>query len=50
MPILDSLVSLGAELLQSIDPMAGVDIAEVKKRTYGKIALMGNVQFETMSW
>jgi uroporphyrinogen decarboxylase len=44
MPILDQLVSLGAHCLQSIDPMAGVDIAEVKRRTYGKLALMGNVQ------
>ena len=24
--------------------MAGMDIAEVKRRTYGKLALMGNVQ------
>jgi len=44
MPILDQLFSLGADCLQSIDPMAGVDIAEVKRRTYGRLALMGNVQ------
>lgn len=44
MPILDSIVSLEAHVLQSIDPMAGVDIAEVKRKTYGKLALMGNVQ------
>jgi uroporphyrinogen decarboxylase len=44
MPILDQLVGLGADCLQSVDPMAGVDIAEVKRRTYGKLALMGNVQ------
>ena len=44
MPILDELLGLGAHLLQSIDPMAGVDIAEVKRLTYGKLALMGNVQ------
>ena len=44
MPILDQLVGLGADCLQSIDPMAGVDIAEVKRRTCGKLALMGNVQ------
>ncbi|MEN6404193.1 MAG: uroporphyrinogen decarboxylase family protein, partial [Armatimonadia bacterium] len=30
--------------LHSIDPMAGMDIAEVKRRTYGKLGLMGNVQ------
>jgi len=44
MPVLDQLLDLGAHCLQSIDPMAGVDIAEVKKVTYGKMALMGNVQ------
>ena len=44
MPILGSLLSLGADVIQSIDPMAGVDIAEVKRITYGKIALQGNVQ------
>jgi uroporphyrinogen decarboxylase len=43
-PILDQLVALGADCLQSIDPMAGVDIAKVKHRTYGRLALMGNVQ------
>ena len=44
MPILDQLIGLGAHCLQSIDPMAGVDIAEVKRRTHGRLALMGNVQ------
>ena len=44
MPILDSLIGLGADVLQSIDPMAGVDIAMVKEITTGNLALMGNVQ------
>jgi len=44
MPILDQLVDLGAHCLQSLDPMAGVDIAEVKRLTCGRLALMGNVQ------
>lgn len=44
MPILDRIIAMGADCLQSLDPMAGVDIAEVKKQTYGKLALMGNVQ------
>jgi uroporphyrinogen decarboxylase len=43
-PVLDQIVSAGPHVLQSIDPMAGMDIAEVKRRTYGKMALMGNVQ------
>ena len=44
MPILDDYVSLGAACFQSVDPMAGMDIAEVKRRCHGKMALMGNVQ------
>lgn len=43
MPILDDLIALGPECLQSIDPLAGMDIAEIKKLTWGKMALMGNV-------
>lgn len=44
MPILDDLIDLGADCLQSIDPMAGVDITQVRQKTFGKLALMGNVQ------
>ena len=44
MPVLDQMLSLNANLLHSIDPMAGMDIAEVKRLTAGKMALMGNVQ------
>ena len=44
MPILDQILEAGPALLQSIDPMAGMDIAEVKRLTYGKMALMGNVR------
>jgi uroporphyrinogen decarboxylase len=44
MPIMDQLIEMSPHALQSIDPMAGMDIAEIKKLTFGKIALMGNVQ------
>lgn len=44
MTILDDYLSIGAACFQSVDPMAGMDIAEVKRRCYGKMALMGNVQ------
>jgi len=44
MPVLDQLLSTGMNVLQGVDPMAGMDIAEVKRRTYGRCALMGNVQ------
>ena len=44
MGILDQILDIKPDVLQSIDPMAGMDIKEIKKQTYGKIALMGNVQ------
>jgi len=44
MPIMDQLLSTGMDVLQGVDPMAGMDIGEVKRLTYGKCALMGNVQ------
>jgi len=43
MPILDSIVDCRPHALHSIDPQAGMDIAEIKNR-YGKqVALCGNV-------
>jgi len=44
MSILDMICATGAHGLQSIDPMAGMDIKKVKEQTYGKLALVGNVQ------
>jgi uroporphyrinogen decarboxylase len=43
MPILDQLVSTGIDALHSLDPMAGVDIAEVKRLVGNRVCLMGNV-------
>lgn len=43
MPILDQLVDANPHALHSIDPQAGVDIAEVKKLVGDKVALCGNV-------
>ncbi|MHB1001672.1 MAG: uroporphyrinogen decarboxylase family protein [Armatimonadota bacterium] len=43
MPILDQLVEANPHALHSIDPQAGVDIAEVKKLVGDKVALVGNV-------
>ncbi len=43
-PILGDYLSLGAACFQSVDPMAGMDIAAVKRRCHGRMALMGNVQ------
>ncbi|UCH34868.1 MAG: hypothetical protein JSV65_00495, partial [Armatimonadota bacterium] len=44
MPVLDQIMSAQPHALHSLDPMAGMDIAEVKRLTYPRLALMGNVQ------
>ena len=43
MPILDQLVESNPHALHSIDPMAGVDIAEVKRLVGDRVCLIGNV-------
>jgi len=43
MPIIDQLVEARPHALHSIDPMAGVDIKEVKALYGDKVALCGNV-------
>ncbi len=43
MPIIDQLVQANPHALHSLDPQAGVDIAEVKKRYGDKVCLIGNV-------
>ncbi len=43
MPILDQLVEANPHALHSIDPQAGVDIAEVKRRYGNRLCLIGNV-------
>ncbi len=43
MPILDQLVDAGPHALHSIDPQAGVDLAQVKQRVGDRVALIGNV-------
>jgi len=43
MPIIDQLVAANPHALHSLDPQAGVDIAEVKRRYGDRLCLMGNV-------
>jgi len=43
MPILDQLVDCNPHALHSLDPQAGVDIADIKKRVGDKVAVCGNV-------
>ena len=46
--LLDDYLSLDAACFQSVDPMAGMDIAKTKESCYGKMALMGNVQCDLL--
>jgi uroporphyrinogen decarboxylase len=43
MPIIDQLVQANPHALHSLDPQAGIDIAEIKKNYGDKICLIGNV-------
>jgi len=43
MPILDQLVDAHPHALHSLDPQAGVDLAEVKRRYGRRVCLIGNV-------
>ncbi|NPV07002.1 MAG: hypothetical protein HPY83_03430 [Anaerolineae bacterium] len=43
MPIIEDLVSCEPHALHSLDPMAGVDIGEVKARYGDRLCLIGNV-------
>ena len=43
MPILDQLVQAEPDALHSLDPQAGVDIAEVKRLVGDRVCLIGNV-------
>ncbi|MCC6580174.1 MAG: hypothetical protein IT440_07000 [Phycisphaeraceae bacterium] len=48
MPIWDSLMSTKPHMIHSLDPMAGMDIVEVRRITRGKLALMGNVRCDAL--
>ena len=48
MPILHQMVECGPHALHSLDPMAGVDIREVKRLVGDKVCLCGNVHCAAM--
>lgn len=48
MPILDQLVDCEPHALHSLDPMAGVDIKEIKRLVGHKVCLAGNVNCALM--
>lgn len=43
MPILDQLIQSNPDALHSLDPQAGIDMAEVKRTVGKKVCLIGNV-------
>ncbi len=43
MPIIDQLVEAGPHALHSLDPQAGIDMAEVKRLYGNRVCLIGNV-------
>ncbi|MHB1295889.1 MAG: uroporphyrinogen decarboxylase family protein [Anaerolineae bacterium] len=49
MPILDQLVEANPHALHSLDPQAGIDIAEIKRLVGDKVALIGNVNCGMLS-
>ena len=48
MPIIDQMVECQPHALHSLDPMAGVDIKEVKEKYGDKVCLCGNVHCAAM--
>ena len=42
-PILDDMVDAGIDCINPLEPVAGMDIAEVKKRYGSRICIMGNI-------
>src|SRR5919109_2026218 len=48
MPILDQLVAANPHALHSLDPQAGIDIAEVKRRYGDRLCLIGNVKCSSL--
>ena len=51
MPIIDQIIDAGIQGLHPIDPVAGMDLGEVKKQYGDRICLIGNVNCAyTLTW
>jgi len=48
-PILEMLASTGAHVVEPLDPLGGVSVADAKRRIGGRVALMGGVNTLTLS-
>lgn len=49
-PLMDMIADAGVTALQAIDPIAGMDIVVLKRKYYGRLALIGNVNCLTLQF
>ena len=47
-PILEMMAATGADVIEPLDPLGGVEVADAKKRVGDKVALMGGVNTLTV--
>ncbi|PKO22214.1 MAG: hypothetical protein CVU38_10465 [Chloroflexi bacterium HGW-Chloroflexi-1] len=48
-PILEMLADTGADVVEPLDPLGGVEVADAKRRIGGRVALMGGVNTLTLA-
>jgi uroporphyrinogen decarboxylase len=48
MPLISRTLESGVTAIQCIDPIAGMDIVELKKQVDGKLALIGNINISNL--
>jgi MtaA/CmuA family methyltransferase len=48
-PILEMMADTGADVVEPLDPLGGVDVADAKRRIGGRVALMGGVNTLTLA-
>ncbi|MFZ5917387.1 MAG: uroporphyrinogen decarboxylase family protein [Chloroflexota bacterium] len=48
-PILEMMADTGAHVIEPLDPLGGVSVADAKRRVGGRVALMGGVNTLTLS-
>jgi len=48
-PILEMMADTGADVVEPLDPLGGVEVADAKRRIGGRVALMGGVNTLTLA-
>jgi hypothetical protein len=49
-PILEMLAESGVQVVEPLDPLGGVSVADAKRRIGDRVALMGGVSTDTLRW